>query len=95
MDHFDVCKHCHAARLYKESLNAENLHTYIQEVKNKLAIYFKNKERAVPVENKNKLIYEEDIEVAYNEILRLFELKGIFYYLKLFLLIFEYIVFLI
>jgi hypothetical protein len=57
-------------------LNAENIHDYSQEVKNNLVTYFKNKERVVPAENKNTLIYEGDIHVAYNEILRLFELQG-------------------
>jgi len=73
----DVCKHCHTARIYKESLNAENLYNYSQEVKNQLVTYFKNKERVISAENKNKLIYEGDTHVAYNEILRLFELQGI------------------
>ena len=82
----DICKHCYAARLYKESLNAKDIHAYVQEVKNKLVVYFKNKERVIPAENKNKLIYEGDIEIAYNEILRLFELKGMKY--DLFILLF-------
>ncbi|PKC54138.1 hypothetical protein RhiirA1_507803 [Rhizophagus irregularis] len=72
----DVCKYCHAAKIYKESLNAENLFDYSQEVKNQLVTYFKNKERVISAENKNKLIYEGDTHVAYNEILRLFELQG-------------------
>ncbi|CAB4479908.1 unnamed protein product [Rhizophagus irregularis] len=72
----DVCKYCHAAKIYKESLNAENLFDYSQEVKNQLVTYFKNKKRVISAENKNKLIYEGDTHVAYNEILRLFELQG-------------------
>ncbi|CAB4415593.1 unnamed protein product [Rhizophagus irregularis] len=72
----DVCKHCHAARFYKESLHAEDIYAYTREVKNQLVVYFKNKERIIPAEKKNKLIYEGDVDVAYNEILRLFELQG-------------------
>ncbi|PKY60876.1 hypothetical protein RhiirA4_485089 [Rhizophagus irregularis] len=57
---WDVCKHYHAARICKKSLNAENLYDYSQEIKNQLVTYFKNKERIISAENKNKLIYEED-----------------------------------
>ncbi|CAB4435511.1 unnamed protein product [Rhizophagus irregularis] len=48
----------------------------MREIKTQLVVYFKNKERIVPAEKKNKLIYEGDVDVAYNEILRLFELQG-------------------
>ncbi|CAB4445469.1 unnamed protein product [Rhizophagus irregularis] len=52
---WDVCKHYHAARICKKSLNAENLYDYSQEIKNQLVTYFKNKERIISAENKNKL----------------------------------------
>ena len=44
---------CVSTRIYKESLNAENLYDYSQEVKNQLVTYFKNKERIISAENKN------------------------------------------
>ncbi|POG62786.1 hypothetical protein GLOIN_2v1692612 [Rhizophagus irregularis DAOM 181602=DAOM 197198] len=56
----DVCKHVHAARR-----NA-NLHSdkelFSRQVKEDLVTYFKNKERVIPAENKNRLIYEGDID---------------------------------
>lgn len=50
----DICKHCHAARIYKVSLTIKNIHGYTQEVINQLVIYFKNKERVILAENKIK-----------------------------------------
>ncbi|CAG8608079.1 6161_t:CDS:2, partial [Scutellospora calospora] len=65
---YDVCKHCHAARIFSQGNNLNN----IQETKEKLVNYFKNKERAILADQKNNLIYHRSTEVAYQEIARLF-----------------------
>ena len=48
----DVCKHVHAARLFRNA----NLHLdkelFIKQTKENLVAYFKNKERVIPAENK-------------------------------------------
>ncbi|CAG8804178.1 17177_t:CDS:2, partial [Racocetra fulgida] len=44
----------------------------IQETKEKLINYFKNKERAVPVDQKNNLIYYRPKEAVYQEIIHLY-----------------------
>ena len=41
-----------------------------------LVNYFKNKYRVLPVEKKNELIYNGDIETAFNEIVKIFEIQG-------------------
>ena len=38
--------------------------------------YFKNKHRVLPVEKKNELIYNGDVETAFNEIVKIFEIQG-------------------
>ena len=58
----DVCKHCHAASIYKESITSySDLFFFEQEVKKELVQYFKNKERVLPAESKNLLLYNGDI----------------------------------
>ncbi|CAG8743577.1 11210_t:CDS:2, partial [Racocetra fulgida] len=65
---YDDCKHCHAAQIFLQ----ENHPNIIQETKEKLVNYFKNKERIIPADQKNNLIYYSSTEDAYQEIIRLF-----------------------
>ena len=73
---WDVCKHVHPARLFHNSNLHLNKELFFRQTKENFVIYFKNKERVIPAENKNRLIYEEDIDVAYGEIVRLYYLQG-------------------
>ncbi|RHZ84715.1 hypothetical protein Glove_78g10 [Diversispora epigaea] len=75
----DVCKHCHAARIFsKAQVNDSNV---IEETKKNFVNYFKNKERVVPPNQKNNIIYLGSIDEAYEEIICLFNIEGtkIFY----------------
>ncbi|CAB4382881.1 unnamed protein product [Rhizophagus irregularis] len=72
----DVCKHVHAARLFRNANLHSDKELFSRQVKEDLVTYFKNKERVIPTENKNRLIYEGDIDVAYNKIIRLYYLQG-------------------
>lgn len=69
----DVCKHNHAAKIYHQS---EINGLLYQEVKADLVNYFKNKHRVLPAEKKNELIYNGDVETAFNEIVKIFEIQG-------------------
>ena len=70
----DVCKHNHAAKIYRQS-QVDSL-LYQQHVKADLVNYFKNKHRVLPVEKKNELIYNGDVETAFTEIVKMFEIQG-------------------
>jgi hypothetical protein len=70
----DVCKHCHAARIFVTSL--QNHDNVIKDTKEKLVAYFKNKQRVLPPEFKNYNIYQGDIEVAFQEIVKEYNEKG-------------------
>jgi hypothetical protein len=85
----DVCKHNHAARIYQQSQQSQtdNL-LYQKNIKADLVNYFKNKQRVLPAEKKNELIYNGDIETAFNEIVKIFELQGISNACYFFILIF-------
>lgn len=72
----DVCKHCHAALIYKEAIKSSDIFHFKQNVKKELVQYFKNKQRVLPVELKNLLIYNGDVETAYLEIVNLFNIHG-------------------
>ncbi|POG82010.1 uncharacterized protein OCT59_029956 [Rhizophagus irregularis] len=72
----DVCKHVHAARLFHEANLHLNKELFVRQTKEKFVTYFKSKEKVVAAENKNRLIYEEDTDIAYNEIIRLYYLQG-------------------
>ena len=79
----DVCKHCHAASIYKESIGFSDQLFFKQEVKKDLVQYFKNKQRVLPAELKNPLIYNGDVETAYLEIVHLYNTHGNYdFYLK-------------
>ncbi|POG78529.1 hypothetical protein GLOIN_2v1870574 [Rhizophagus irregularis DAOM 181602=DAOM 197198] len=73
----DVCKHCHAASIFKESIGVSDLLLFKQEVKKELVQYFKNKQRVLPTESKNLVIYNGDVEAAYSEIIDLYKTHGI------------------
>ncbi|CAB4484066.1 unnamed protein product [Rhizophagus irregularis] len=70
----NVCKHCHAARIFITSL--QNHDNVIKDTKEKLVAYFKNKQRVLPPELKNYNIYQGDIEVAFQEIVKEYNEKG-------------------
>ncbi|PKC53956.1 hypothetical protein RhiirA1_478240 [Rhizophagus irregularis] len=56
------------ARLFRNVNLHSDKELFSRQVKEDLVTYFKNKERVIPAENKNRLIYEGDIDVAYNKI---------------------------
>lgn len=70
----DVCKHCHAARIYADSL--QEYDSVVRSTKENLVAYFKNKQRILPPELKNYNIYQGDTEVAFLEIVREYNEKG-------------------
>jgi hypothetical protein len=77
----DVCKHNHAAKIYQEYQSQVDKLSYQQHVKIDFVNYFKNKQQVLPAEKKNELIYNGDIETAFTEIVKIFEIQG-----KLFLI---------
>jgi hypothetical protein len=83
----DVCKHCHAASIYKKSIGFSDLSFFKQEIKKELVQYFKNKQRVLPAESKNLLLYNGDIETAYLEIINLYNTHGNYFKKKLNLII--------
>ncbi|RHZ65477.1 hypothetical protein Glove_315g79 [Diversispora epigaea] len=48
----------------------------VQETKEKFVGYFKNKEKIVPLDQKNNTIYLGSVDEAYNKIIRLFNIEG-------------------
>ncbi len=70
----NVCKHCHSARIFVKSL--ENYDDVVNETKEQLVNYFKNKQRVLPPELKNYKIYQGDIETAFQEIVKEYNEKG-------------------
>ena len=77
-----ICKqlnrycYCYILLIYKESIDFSDLLFSKQEVKKELVQYFKNKERILPAESKNLLLYNGDIETAYLEIINLYNTYG-------------------
>ena len=64
----DKCKHCYAAELYKNA-KKEGFAKIINETKEQLVIYFRNKECVIPANLKNYVIYQDTIENAFKEII--------------------------
>ncbi|GBB97117.1 hypothetical protein RclHR1_02920002 [Rhizophagus clarus] len=79
----DKCKHYHAATLFKKTQQKGHIEV-VNEAKENLVHYFRNKEIVVPASIKNNIIYQGDIEDSYQEIIRLYNVQGnkIFYPLK-------------
>jgi len=71
----DVCKHCHAARIFSKA-QQEDHDKFSEETKYQLVTYFKNKERVLPADQKNKNIYFGSVEEAYNNIVELYMSQG-------------------
>jgi len=71
----DVCKHCHAARIFSEAQRSDDT-KYYEATKAKLVTYFKNKERVLPTEQKNTTIYSGSVEDAFNCIVDLHARHG-------------------
>jgi len=72
----DVCKHNHAAKIYQQyQSHIDNL-LYHQHVKIDFVNYFKNKQQILPAEKKNDLIYNGDVETAFTELVKIFEIQG-------------------
>ncbi|CAG8476091.1 7581_t:CDS:2 [Cetraspora pellucida] len=69
----DVCKHVHAARLFND---VENKKITLDIIKHDLVLYFRNKERAMPNEQKNFIIYNNSIDAAFGEILQFYSARG-------------------
>ena len=69
-----MCKHCHAARIFVTLF--QNYDDVVNDTKEKLVAYFKNKQRVLPPELKNYNIYQGDIEVAFQEIVKEYNDKG-------------------
>lgn len=69
----DFCKHGHAARIYVSI--KRNKHS-INQTKKELVQYFRNKERVIASNVKNKVIYTGSDEEAYAEILRQYKVRG-------------------
>ncbi|CAG8696554.1 5419_t:CDS:2, partial [Cetraspora pellucida] len=69
----DVCKHVHAAHLFND---IENNKIIPDIIKHDLMLYFHNKERAMPNEQKNYTIYNNSDDVAFEEILRIYSEQG-------------------
>jgi len=72
LNHFDyiwnelfrnVCKYCYSARIFVKSF--ENFNSVINEIKEQLVTFFKNKQRILPLELKNYNIYQGDVETAF------------------------------
>jgi len=74
----DVCKHCHAARIFVTSL--QNYDDVVNDTKEKLVDYFRNKQRILPPELKNYEIYQGSTEVAFQEIVKEYNEKGVYKY---------------
>jgi len=70
----DVCKHYYSARIFTKSL--ENYDSIVNETKNQLVTYFKNKQKVLPSELKNYNIYQGDIKTAFQEIIKEYNKKG-------------------
>jgi hypothetical protein len=71
----DKCRHCHAAKLYKNA-REKGFMEIISEAKEQLVTYFRNKERILPANLKNYVIYQGTIENAFKEIVRLYKIHG-------------------
>ncbi|RIB29555.1 hypothetical protein C2G38_2155016 [Gigaspora rosea] len=63
----DVCKHVHAVHLFDD---IENNKIMLNSIKHDLVQYFRNKERAMPKEQKNLIIYSNSVDAAFEEILQ-------------------------
>src|SRR6266540_3024828 len=70
----DICKHYHSVRIFVKSL--ENYDDVVNETKEQLIIYFKNKQKVLLPELKNYNIYQGDIETAFQEIIKEYNEKG-------------------
>lgn len=68
----DVCKHVHAARLFNDIQNGKMT---LETVKQNLVQYFKDKERAMPAEQKNLTIYSGSTAAAFEEILKTYAMQ--------------------
>ena len=62
----------------------------INEVKEKLVQYFKNKERVLSANLKNYIIYQGTIEDSFQEIIRLYGIHGKIFYVFFFLFLAYY-----
>src|SRR6266498_1299188 len=72
----NICKHCHVALIYKKAIKFSDMLLFKQEIKKELIQYFKNKQRVLPIELKNFLIYNGDIETAYLKIINLYNIHS-------------------
>lgn len=71
----DKCRHCYAAELYKNA-EEKGVVEVTNEAKESLVKYFRNKERILPANVKNYIVYQDTIENSFQEIVRLYRLHG-------------------
>ena len=71
----DKCRHCHAAKLYKNA-KEKGFIEIVNEAKEQLVTYFRNNERVLLANLKNYVIYQNTVENAFKEIVRLYEAHG-------------------
>ena len=62
--------------IYKDTIKSSDISLFKQEIKKELVQYFKNKQRVLPIESKNLLIYNGDEKTAYLEIVNLYNTHG-------------------
>ncbi|CAG8762977.1 8296_t:CDS:2, partial [Gigaspora rosea] len=70
----DVCKHVHAACLFND---IEDNKVTLDIIKHDLVLYFRNKEHAMLNEQKNFVIYNGFIDIAFQKILQIYLEQGI------------------
>jgi hypothetical protein len=71
----DKCRHCHAAILFKD-MQQKGCEKVVIETKKELVQYFRNKERVIPASKKNDIIYQDNVENSYQEIIKLYNIQG-------------------
>ncbi|CAG8737294.1 21790_t:CDS:2 [Gigaspora margarita] len=73
MQQNDYYLHVHAACLFDD---IENNKIMLNSIKHDLVQYFRNKEHAMPKEQKNLIIYSNSVDAAFEEILQTYMIQG-------------------
>jgi len=69
---------CASIRIFVTSL--QNYDDVVNDTKEKLVDYFRNKQRILPPELKNYKIYQGSTEVAFQEIVKEYNERGVYKY---------------
>ena len=72
----DTYKYYHIALIYQKAIKSSDILLFKQKIKKELVQYFKNKQRVLLIESKDFSIYNRDIEIAYLEIVNLYNIDG-------------------